>query len=116
MAKAISLKQFQDWVKKNEHHTWSHRDMIGWKSGSTQLIKYFHLGFDTRDMSIYYMKCRGMFKDGEFEIHIGDDDSNLKEEFRHFKELEGKDNTLLDLLDYKIKKLLEEREHERREA
>ena len=52
MAKGVTLKQFNEWLKENEKHTWSIRDMAGWKQGSTHLIKYFDLGFDTRTMHI----------------------------------------------------------------
>ena len=109
MARGVKLKQFNEWLKENEKHTWSIRDMAGWKSGSTHLIKYFDLGFDTRTMDIFRIACRGSCED--FAVHTSDDVHGdiKKDEDRPFKELEGKDNTILDLLDYKIKGILNER-------
>jgi len=98
MAESITLEQFKKWVKKNEKHTWSLDDMKGWREGSTHLIKYMDLGFDTRTMDIFRIKCRGMGED--FVVHTGDD---------VLTEGRGK-NTLLDLLDKKLKEALNERE------
>jgi len=106
MARSVTLEEFKEWVKKNEKHTWSIADMAGWKEGSTHLIKYFDLSFDSRTMDIFRIGCRGSCK--EFSVHVGDDIHYLKEELKEFKELEDKNNTILDLLDYKIKKILEE--------
>ena len=107
MARGITLDEFKAWVEKNEKHTWSIADMIGWKPGSTHLIKYFDLGLDTRTMDIFRIGCRGSCE--EFSVHVRDDIHYLKEDLKEFKELEGKDNSILDLLDYKIAKMLEKR-------
>lgn len=76
--KAITLKEFHDWLKENRKHTWCLIDMAGWGKGSTHLIKYFDLGFDTRTMDIFRIGARGSFE-GDMEFHVADcaDGQNL---------------------------------------
>ena len=103
MAEGITLKQWAKWLEKNKNSTWH---LTSWsKSPKTARIKYFDLGFDTRDMRIYLIKARGSF-DKEIKVHVGDDNSGLPEQFRKFPHLEGKKNTLLDLLDDLIQREL----------
>jgi hypothetical protein len=52
---AITPKQFTDWVRDNEHRTWSLRK--GWSEGGTHEVKYFRFNLDTRDMRIYRIEA-----------------------------------------------------------
>lgn len=110
MARGITLDELSIWLHENGHHTWSLRKMEGWTGNATHLIKYMDIGFDTRTMDIFRIGFRGMSEN--FSVHVGDDihTAHLEPEKRYFKELEGKKNSLLDLLDHRIAQILKERE------
>jgi len=82
-AKTITPKQLMEWVKTNEHRTWSLRK--GWGTGGTHEVKYLRFHLDTRDMKIYRIDVDGL---GMEEA------ADFREEF---------DGNLLELLEYKLK-------------
>jgi hypothetical protein len=90
LKKSVTIKEFSDWVDKNKHYTW----LIGKDGGFNPdnkggpLMKYIHPVIDTRDMSIY----RITFDREELNVDFRDED-------------EGE--SVLDVLDNKIKKMME---------
>jgi hypothetical protein len=80
--KTITPKEFVEWVKNNEHRTWSFRK--GWGQGGTHEIKYLRFHLDTRDMKIYRVEMNGL---GMEEV------ADFREDF---------DGNLLELMEHKL--------------
>jgi hypothetical protein len=80
-AKAVSLREWNNWLKENSKLTW-HVD--GYGPDGVRAIKYMSPQFDTRTMKIYHISTSG----------IGNYCVDFREEFP---------GTILDLLAHKIK-------------
>lgn len=83
-AKAVSLKEFTDWIDKNIHRTWNHGPKMSKLMSRSLEIKYFYPSIDTRDMKVFHIRISGW----------GDDwDVNHCDKF---------DGTILELLEKKL--------------
>ena len=96
---SVTPRQFFEWLKANEHKTWSHGDNGGFSSkarenGGGPIFKYFRLNLDTRDMKIFNIETNSMHTSTDFRD----------------KAPEGV-KTLTDMLDHKAKEWKDE-EHE----
>lgn len=65
----ITLKQFQEWVDRNQNITWDLRSFG--IDGHVPRYKYFDLGFDTRTQNVFRIVARGGTSD-EIVVHVGD--------------------------------------------
>ncbi len=70
--RSVTPEQFVEWVRTNEHRTWSHAK--GFVPGAYPRIKYFYPCLDTRDMKIFRITTKSMdyvvdFRD-EFDGNI----------------------------------------------
>jgi hypothetical protein len=88
---SVTLDQFKEWLEKNKNLTWCLDKHGGFASSFTPYIKYFDLGFDTRDMSIFSIRVRGWVT---FDVYTSN-------------EYRKESGTLLDLLDKKLKEAIE---------
>jgi len=79
-AKPITLKELNEWIKKNKKRTWFLKEMP-----TTFEVKYLRFSLDTRTMTIFNIQTES-FK-------------NLTVDYR-----EKFDGTILDLLDHKLEK------------
>ena len=92
----VSLKEFAEWMKNNVKYTWNLKKggFSSFNSGGSPLIKYIFPKIDTRDMKVFRI---------DIERH------NLTVDFRDEDDELKKGATILDLLDLKIKRILQEK-------
>ena len=71
MARPVTLKEFNDWIKENVHRTWF-RDPSN--PNKTLEIKYLYPSLDTRDMKIFFVGTRN---DKVYGSHVDDHETVL---------------------------------------
>jgi hypothetical protein len=71
MARTVTLKEFNDWIKENIHRTWF-RDPNN--TNKTLEIKYLYPSIDTRTMEIFCVRTR---KESVYGSHMDDHDTVL---------------------------------------